>query len=608
MSMLWFSKNAKYLVYSFGALLLIGLVVMGDFTQNFGGKTATHVGSINGKSISLEEFRDQLAQYQEQERQRTGETPEGEKLVQIRQELFRYQIRLALLSEAKDKLGLYASASELWNYLETNPDPNLQRDSTFQTNGQFDFSKYMRWIHDEANLSHPYLQYMEAQLKNTVIPENQLKTLLRNQYFLTHLEQAADEAIQNTQVRFVHAQIPLDSIDFPEKNITDEEVKEYFNAHPDSFYTPYSQAKVNYLKFNLEPSANDSQVAIEILEDLKSRIENGTPFEELAESYSDDNGSAKNGGSLGGPQPLESWVPSFSAAAQNLQIGQLSGIVLSPFGYHLLKLNNIVEEAGAKKYDVSHILIKVTASSETSDSLVAILEKIRENAKSGGLEKLASSQPKLLFQNSGFFNEKDFVPLKSEGYIPGLTSFVFSKEQKKQKISEVLQNEKSVYLFEKVALHEKGRNLESSKDKVKAQLVLQKKQELAKKMLEEKKSAIAAWYTQLGPIPAKVKIDSTEKVSINSYIDGFGYASPHVYKISLQPEKEWGPIYQTPSSVAIALLLEKNGVDINSRLDSLKNTPPTEQNFITNTLLNTWYDMMEKGAKIVNNLDNLYRI
>ncbi|HSI96177.1 MAG TPA: peptidylprolyl isomerase, partial [Methylophilaceae bacterium] len=72
------------------------------------------------------------------------------------------------------------------------------------------------------------------------------------------------------------------------------------------------------------------------LEDLKERIENGGNFAELARQYSED-GTAAKGGELGWVNPGDT-VPDFEKAMNELQPGQVSAPIRSPFGWHLIQV------------------------------------------------------------------------------------------------------------------------------------------------------------------------------------------------------------------------------------------------------------------------------
>lgn len=87
-------------------------------------------------------------------------------------------------------------------------------------------------------------------------------------------------------------------------------------------------------------------------EDILKQIQNGGDFAELAKKYSSD-ASASNGGDLGLISKGQT-VPEFEAAAFGLQDGQVSGVVKTQFGYHIIKVTG----RDGDQLRVSHILIK----------------------------------------------------------------------------------------------------------------------------------------------------------------------------------------------------------------------------------------------------------
>jgi peptidyl-prolyl cis-trans isomerase SurA len=111
--------------------------------------------------------------------------------------------------------------------------------------------------------------------------------------------------------------------------ITPTEVKEFYNSIPrDSL--PYLSSEVEVSEIVIHPVANDSskQRAREKLEKIQARLIAGEKFEELASTYSDDPGSARNGGDLGWAK-RGTFVPEYEAAAYNLEPGQYSEIIES---------------------------------------------------------------------------------------------------------------------------------------------------------------------------------------------------------------------------------------------------------------------------------------
>ncbi|NND06896.1 MAG: peptidylprolyl isomerase [Saprospiraceae bacterium] len=155
--------------------------------------------------------------------------------------------------------------------------------------------------------------------------------------------------------------------------ITPSEVKEYFGQIPkDSL--PYFSAEVEIGEIVVLPEVNpvERQKAIDELTGLRDRILAGEDFATLSTQYSDDPGSARKGGDLG-LQKRGTFVPEFEAAAYNLEEGELSDIVESPFGFHLMEL---IERRGNMVH-IRHILIKPEITDDDLIKAEKLLDSIR---------------------------------------------------------------------------------------------------------------------------------------------------------------------------------------------------------------------------------------
>lgn len=119
-----------------------------------------------------------------------------------------------------------------------------------------------------------------------------------------------------------------------------------------------------FRKVFIEPSMLESKVLKSLIDkrvaEVYSALDAGESFEDLAKKYSDDTGSAENGGSLG-LAVKGSFVPEFEEAALALEPGEVSDPVESQFGVHIIKLVQIVPaneaEGTPMQFEAKHILI-----------------------------------------------------------------------------------------------------------------------------------------------------------------------------------------------------------------------------------------------------------
>lgn len=158
-------------------------------------------------------------------------------------------------------------------------------------------------------------------------------------------------------------------------NITPSEVQAFFNNIPkDSL--PYFNAEVEIREIVYKPPVNDKEktAARERIEDLRKRItEGGESFAELAKKYSDDPGSGSNGGDLGW-QKRGTFVAEFEAMVYKLETDQISPIVETEFGFHVIQL---LERRGNLVH-ARHILIKPQITDDDLKLAETAMDSVRQ--------------------------------------------------------------------------------------------------------------------------------------------------------------------------------------------------------------------------------------
>ncbi len=198
------------------------------------------------------------------------------------------------------------------------------------------------------------------------------------EYYNKTIKQLKDEL--RTQVRDqLVAQKMQDQIT-GKVEVTPRDVRKYFNQIPKDSLPYYStEVEVGQIVKFAAPGAAQKQNAITKLRDLKKRIEAGEDFGTLAKQFSEDPGSASANGELGFFKKKE-LTPEYEAAALRLEPGQMSDVIESPFGFHLIQL---IERRG-DTYNTRHILLKASSSegdlAETAKQLTNLRRRIMQDS------------------------------------------------------------------------------------------------------------------------------------------------------------------------------------------------------------------------------------
>ncbi len=616
MSMMWIKDRAKWVIIAAFALVSLGLLLMDKAGASRQGYHAGDViGSVKGEEISIPSFQSEMQNFIRSEEQRTGKTAEGAQLAEMRENLFQYKVQSILIQEVFKNYGLHVSPIEMKDYVVKHPlevgnsiaryegpdrVPVFLRDSTLDT------LRFQSWLTQDSIYDRNGMRAMEEQLKLSVIPQLQIQQLLKSQVHRTDLEEIFKLETREDLGKIQFYFVPSEAFPVEPTKFSEADLKAYFTANPDSFNYSNEAARLAYIRIPLTPSHQDTTLMKDFGNELKQRIQNGEAFADLAKSYSNDPSSADSGGRLGEFQTRETWVPEFANAAFNLQPGEVSDPVLTRFGYHVILLHEKKTEDKVEKVKVSHILLKISVGLETIDSITNFAESIRAKADKKGLDSTLVRSFHLHLEKTAIFEKGRSLPLGSV-YLQGVQSFAFSAKQKKDMISEVLQNEEGIYVFSRDVQFPQGRNFERSRESIRNSLVQKEQLQLAKKEMESKRSEIVALSSPLPPKVGMASLDSTGLVAYESYVPGYGYASAELIHSFRQKEGEWGPVVSAAHGAVMARLLAQKTQNNLEKQQKARMALSQEDPQSVNEIFRVWIMDLPKTAKIENNLDIIYR-
>lgn len=163
--------------------------------------------------------------------------------------------------------------------------------------------------------------------------------------------------------------------------ITPSDVKAFFRSIPkDSIPTIEPVVEYNQIVRIPPISPEHKKSVYDRINALRKRIENGEKFETLAILYSEDPGSAKKGGELGFTK-RGSWYPEFEATAFSLKKGELSEIIETEAGYHILQF---IGRRG-EYVNVRHILLMVKPSPQDLVDAASFIDSVATLIKNDSL-------------------------------------------------------------------------------------------------------------------------------------------------------------------------------------------------------------------------------
>jgi len=156
------------------------------------------------------------------------------------------------------------------------------------------------------------------------------------------------------------------------------EVEEFFSLMKDSLGRINDTVDISHILVETKPGEKARMEAMEKAIKIRKELLDGADFAELAKANSADPGSAQRGGDLGF-MSRDDFVREYAEAAFQLQPGEISDIVESEFGFHVIKL----EDKRGEKIHTRHILINVTPTREDEVEAAEKIKDIHQQLKDG---------------------------------------------------------------------------------------------------------------------------------------------------------------------------------------------------------------------------------
>ena len=418
--------------------LLLGVIAV-TFVLSFGvgsffGDRKEIVAIVNDQEILLKEYREAYQNRMRAFQEQFGENAEkfAEQL-NLRQQVFNQLIDRYLLLTDAVRLNLLATDLELQDF--------IRQQVFFQKNGQFDYDTYETVLSQNRIVRHEYEGSLRADLllakkqqllgTGLVISSREVEQAYRMDFEKIEVEYVFFDpklfldktTVNEADLRMYHQEHPEEfqtlkqfeieyfilSSNYYKDNVKvrEREVRRYYKKNAENYATP-PEIKARHILFELPPNTPKETLTEKKrqLQKLLTQIKSGASFEELAKEYSED-GTAGDGGDLGWFKPGE-MVPAFETAAFSLAAGEVSDIVQSPFGLHLIKVEEL-KEGITKSLDETRVEITdILTESRAQKRLDEDLDRLTGLASESFLEEARKLNNEV--QISKWFDKFQVIP------------------------------------------------------------------------------------------------------------------------------------------------------------------------------------------------------
>jgi peptidyl-prolyl cis-trans isomerase D len=462
----------KKIILSGILLVICGAMVItfipGGLTSELTGTPGKGVvAKVDGGDISADEVRQTARQMAQQDAQRYGEMAAKIMPFLLQQETMRALDQMinrqALVSEA-GRMGLRVTPAEVKDELQ-----HGRYAGTFFPGGNFIGQVEYEDMLQRANLTP--VKFEEAVSNDILLTK--LQALISGSASVSDAEIHQQFLKQNSKVKFDYAVLKQDDLlkglhptdeelkafyeshkasyanSVPEKRkvkyavvetgkaaadvqVTPEDLRAYYDQHRDQYRLP-EQVKVSHILIKTPLPGPDGKVdekavaeAQRRAEDLLKQLKSGAKLEDLAKKYSEDPGSAKQSGSLGWIGKGQT-VPEFEKTAFSLPKGQISDLVKSSYGFHIIRVDD-KQDAHLKSLDEVKAEIEPVIKHQKGLQIAQQkAEVLLKQARAQGLDAAAAAQGAPVI-TSDFFARKDMLP--GLGPAPQFMDAVFSATEK----------------------------------------------------------------------------------------------------------------------------------------------------------------------------------
>jgi peptidyl-prolyl cis-trans isomerase D len=447
------------------ASMVITLIPGGLGSDVFGGAPGKGiVAKVDGDEISADEVRQTARSMLQQQMPQGSSANMGMLLPFFTQRAAEQLItRQALLSQAQ-RMGLRVSPEEVRDELQ-----HGRYAATFFPGGTFIGQTEYEDMLQRANLT---TTKFEQSVGDDILL-SKLQAFIAGSAVVTESEIHEQFVKQNTKVKFDYAVLKQDDIknglhpteeelkafyeshkanyanSIPEKRkvkyalidtnklegtveVTPDDLRAYYDQHRDQYRVP-DQVKVSHILIKTPLPGPDGKVdekgaaeAQRRAEDLLKQVKGGANFEQLAKKYSEDPGSAKQGGSLGWIGRGQT-VPEFEKTAFSLPKGQISDLVKSSYGFHIIRVDE-KQEAHVKTLDEVKSQIEPILKRQKAQQVAQKkADDVLKQARTQGLDAAAAAVG-IPVITTDYFARRDMLP--GLGPSPQFMDAVFTAQEK----------------------------------------------------------------------------------------------------------------------------------------------------------------------------------
>ena len=382
--------------------------------------TTTSIATVNGEEILLTAWQNAVTALEQERSQQTGNAITLDERQQLEERAFNELVTELLLQQEYKRRGITVTDDEILQAARLAPPPQAMQSPDLQTDGKFDIQKYQRFLSSPLARQSGALAGLEAYYR-TEIPKQKLFDQVASGAYITdeRLWQMYRDRHDSATVSYVV--LSTAALTDTAVTVTDAEISAFYDRNKKRFERP-GRAVVSLLTVTRAITAADSADAQRRIDAIRTEIAGGAKFEDVAKRSSTDTVSGANGGALG-KGGKGRFTPKFEEAAYALKVGELSQPVLTPFGWHLIR----VDARQGDTLDLRHILVNIAQSDSSATRTDRRADSLASKAGSQDDPKAFDAAAKQLGLTAASAVVLEKEPLSFAGrYVPSVSAWAFS--------------------------------------------------------------------------------------------------------------------------------------------------------------------------------------
>jgi len=299
-------------------IVLVAALAAVLMVGTFGCTDKNVAAKVNGEVITLDELNKQVEQLKKQYPQMfEGADGEG-RLIDFKQRLLDNLINQKLITQASEEKGLKVTEADVTKQIAT-------LKAGFKDDAQF-----------------------KSALESAGMTEESLATQVRDQLLTQKLIESLSSSAK----------------------ATDAQVKSYYEQNKTQFFQKEAK-RASHILFKPEEKAK--------AEDVLKKLNDGGDFAALAKENSIDTATASKGGDLG--WPTTAYVSEFEAALAKLKVGETSGLIQTPYGWHIIRVTDERDGTQQTLEDAKDQIVQILTQQSKADAYQKYLDDLRKKAE-----------------------------------------------------------------------------------------------------------------------------------------------------------------------------------------------------------------------------------